>query len=436
MKNNKYMQEFMKYAFLNVLGMIGISCYILADTFFISRELGAAGLTALNLAIPVYNLIHGSGLMLGMGGATKYSIMKSREDERVNNTFSNTIYISAIFAALFVVAGIIGSEYITNILGADVKTFDMTNVYIKVLLLFSPAFILNDVLNCFVRNDGNPKLAMLAMLTGSFSNIGLDYLFVIVLKMGMFGAVFATGCSPLIGIFILSRHFVKKENKLKLKKIKPDFRLSKVCMLLGIPSLVTELASGIVIIVFNMLILHLKGNVGVAAYGVVTNISIVIISVYTGIAQGSQPLLSRAYGEGNRIKLNKTLKYGITMVTFVSLFLYAVVFVFAEQITWIFNSEQNSIMQGIAVNGIRLYFTSIIFAGINIIMAMYFTSIEKIVPSYIISLSRGFVIILPITLFMSTVWKMTGIWLAVTVTEVIVGMIGLGLYIMNQQKGL
>ena len=76
MKNENLLKVFAKYVSLNVLGMIALSCYILADTFFVSKALGAAGLAALNLAIPVYNFIHGSGLMIGMGGGTKYSIYK------------------------------------------------------------------------------------------------------------------------------------------------------------------------------------------------------------------------------------------------------------------------------------------------------------------------------------------------------------------------
>ena len=80
MKVKTLRREFFQYVILNICGMIGLSCYILADTFFISNGLGANGLTALNLAIPIYSFIHGSGLMFGMGGATKYSIYRGQKD--------------------------------------------------------------------------------------------------------------------------------------------------------------------------------------------------------------------------------------------------------------------------------------------------------------------------------------------------------------------
>lgn len=93
MNTTSCLKEFLKYTTLNVMGMLGISCYILADTFFISKGLGANGLAALNLAIPVYSFIHGCGLMLGMGGATKYSIYYSQKKmNNANIAFTNTIY--------------------------------------------------------------------------------------------------------------------------------------------------------------------------------------------------------------------------------------------------------------------------------------------------------------------------------------------------------
>lgn len=102
MKNTACFKDFVKYSSLNVLGMIGLSCYILADTFFVSKGLGANGLAALNLAIPIYSFINGIGLMLGMGGATKYSIFKSqKEKEDANCAFTITVLTAFLFSVVF-----------------------------------------------------------------------------------------------------------------------------------------------------------------------------------------------------------------------------------------------------------------------------------------------------------------------------------------------
>lgn len=180
--------EFVRYASLSALGTLGTSCYILADTFFVAKGLGTAGLAALNLAIPVYNLIYGVGLMLGMGGATKFAVSASQgEREAGNRAYAMALLLAGIAAVAFVAAGLLFPAEIARLLGADEEVFDMTRTYLQVLLLFAPAFLLNAVLVSFVRNDGNPRLAMLATVGASLSNVVLDYLFIFPCGMGIFG---------------------------------------------------------------------------------------------------------------------------------------------------------------------------------------------------------------------------------------------------------
>lgn len=430
MKNKSQFKEFARYSTLNVLGMIGLSCYILADTFFVSRGLGENGLTALNLAIPVYSFIHGSGLILGIGGATKYSIFKSnKENKNANTIFTNTLCLATVLSIGFVLIGIFLSKSLTTALGADSDVFKMTNTYLQFILIFAPAFIINDVLICFVRNDNSPKLSMYAMLGGSLSNIILDYIFIFPLQLGIFGAVFATGLAPIISMLILSLHRIKRKNQFHFIKIKPSIKIARNTLSLGFPSLVTEVSSGIVIIVFNMIILNLIGNVGVAAYGIVANLSLVVVAVYTGIAQGIQPLISKSYG-GNDIKSIKLIfKYAMITMSIISFILYLIIFFLADPIAKIFNSENNLVLQSIATNGLKLYFMAVIFVGFNIILPMLFSSMEKAFLAQIISLLRGLVVIIPMAFILSALVGLTGVWLAFPITESLVSILGVILYL-------
>lgn len=434
MKVKTLRKEFFQYVILNICGMIGLSCYILADTFFISNGLGANGLAALNLAIPIYSFIHGSGLMFGIGGATKYSIYRGQKEyKNADKSFSNTICIMSILAVIFVLTGIVFSEKLTKLLGADKDVFHMTKTYLQVILLFTPAFMANDTLICFVRNDGNPKLSMIAMLAGSFSNIILDYIFIFPLNMGIFGAVLATGLAPVISLIVLSQHWFSKENQFHLIRINPSFSLTGNIISLGVPSFITEMASGIVMIVFNAIIVHLQGNIGVAAYGVVANLSLVVISIYTGLAQGTQPILTRVYGYGERDSQKQILKYALKTMLVISCSIYLFFLLSASSIVSVFNSEQNVQLQRIAVTGLKLYFTAIPFVGFNIIISTYFTSTEKALPAQIISLSRGFFIIIPMAFFLSFLLKMTGVWLSLPITECFVTLTGIALYIKSER---
>ncbi len=427
--NTSTFREFVRYASLNVLGMLGMSCYILADTFFISQALGPDGLTALNLAIPIYSFIHGCGLMLGMGGGTRFSILKSqREHQQANRVFTNVLYLAAVFATLFVLTGLFGADGLSVLFGAQGAVRSMSTIYLRVILLFAPAFLANNVLLCFVRNDGAPHLSMAAMIGGSLSNVVLDWVFLFPCAMGIFGAVFATGLAPIISMMILSPHFFRKKNQFRPVPCAPSGKAVWRIVASGVPSLVTEVSSGIVIIVFNGLIMNMEGNIGVAAYGVIANLSLVVIAIYTGIAQGIQPILSRNYGMGNQKSLLEILRYAMISMLVISFLVYGAVWMFAPQISAAFNSQGDPTLQAIATNGLKLYFIACPFAGCNVVLSMYFTSIERPLPAHVISLLRGFFLIIPLAVLLSAVWKMTGIWCAFPVTEFLVSLLSIWLF--------
>lgn len=418
MREQSVRREFFRYVIFNILGMLGLSLYILADTFFIANGVGANGLAALNIAIPVYSLVHGTGLMLAMGGGTRYSICKSQEhDKEADVIFTNTVCLVMLSALFYVFCGLFFSSRIACLLGADSDIFHMTRIYIKVILLFSPAFLLNDVLVCFVRNDGNPKLSTAGMLLGSMFNILLDYIFIYPMRMGIFGAVLATGFAPMMSMLVLARHWMTKKNRFHLVLAGLHGKNVLRCMAIGVPSFVTELSSGIVIIVFNLIILKLNGNVGVAAYGVIANLSLVVIAIYTGIAHGSQPLISRFYGRKQPDMEKRVLRYAICLIGGISIFFYALLFLFAVPITNMFNNEGNQKLLEITVWGLKVYFIGIPFAGFNIVLSVYFASREQPEPSQIIALLRGLILIVPMAFWLSELLDITGVWLAFPVTE-------------------
>ncbi len=429
------MKDFIRYVTLSILGTLGVSCYIIADTFFISKGLGVAGLTALNLALPVYNVIFGIAQMLGMGGATKFSILKGmRHHEEANLYYSQTMMLAVVSSLFFVGIGVVGAKSLAELLGANEETLELTTIYLRMLLLFTPAFMVNSSLQYFVRNDNAPKLVMFAQIFGSFANIVLDYIFIFPLNMGMFGAILATCLSPMISIAIMSIHWIQKKNTFRL--IWKHWRGQNIgqIMSLGFPSLLGQISGGIVIVVFNMLILGIEGNVGVAAYGVVANISIVVTALYTGLAQGMQPLLSTAYGTQDHIAIKKTMNYGYVTMAGISLLMYAVLYFFATQVTTVFNSEGDVILQEIAESGLKIYFLSNVFLGFNTVVATYFTSVERALPAQVLSILRGLIFIIPFAFIMSSLWGMNGIWISFPATEAVTAILGSFLYLKMIKK--
>lgn len=433
--DNKVFKKFIKYVSLNVLGMIGLSCYILADTFFIANALGATGIAALNLSISVYSVIHGTGLMLGIGGATRYSILMTQNNKRkANEVFSTCIKLGILIGTIYASIGVFGSKALAIILGADASTLPLTKTYLMTILCFAPFFIMNNIILAFVRNDNNPKLSMIAMLTGSLSNIILDYIFMYPLNLGMFGAAFATGLAPIISLVILSTYFIRKKNGFRFVNTRIIWSTTINIFSIGLSAFITEISSGIVLITFNLIILGITGNIGVAAYGIIANIALVVIAIFTGIAQGIQPLISKAYALGKHKAIKKVLEYAVLTSILISILTYLGMVFNADKIIKIFNSEKNIEIEQIARVGIGIYFIGFLFAGINIILTMYLSATEYVKDAFIISIARGCLLILPLVLILSHIFGMGGVWMAFVCTEAIITIAALAKSINNKRS--
>jgi len=409
------MKTFLRYASLNTLGMLGLSLYILADTFFIAADMGADGLAALNLAIPVYSLIHGMGLLLGAGGATRYTFLKEQGRAKdADAAFTHSLFSAWGCGLICLLMGLTLSRTFAGCLGAEGDVLLMTDTYLKVILLFAPGFMTNQVMLAFVRNDGGPQFALWGMLAGSFGNIILDYVFIFPLGMGILGAVIATGLAPLISLAVLSPFFLKKRNTFSLCRCRPALKTLRRITALGLPSLITELSSAVVMFLFNALMLSLCGSTGVAAYGVVANLALVVSALYTGVAQGMQPLASRAYSRGETTR--PLLRCGLGTVLTLSALIYTALFLNSEGAASLFNSQGNAALQALAVQGLQLYFIGCPFAGCNILFSLYFPAVDKPAQGQTASLMRTLLLI-PFAFAGASLWGVTGLWLSFPLAE-------------------
>ncbi len=417
---NKTLNEFAKHVSASIISMIGLSCYILADTFFISLDMGKIGLAALNISSPAFSIVFALGMLFAVGGSIKFAIHKgARELHEANNVFTHTFTIVAIASCIFIILGASASGPIATLLGADAQTYDYSKTYIQVILCFAPFFMYNTVFQNFVRNDGGPRLAMIAMISGNLFNIVFDYILIFPAKMGMLGAALATGISPIISLMIMGIFFfARKKNTFMLIKTKISPKISFNIAALGLPSFLSELSTGIVMIITNKLFYDIYGNNdGVAAYGIIVNITYVVSAIVNGVAQGSQPLISFNRGEGSYHRIRKVLKYAFTTIFTLAIVLYATVAAGAEVFTSIFNTENDPNVQAIAPFGMRLYFLYIVVGCINILLSGYFSAMGKALYSQIITLIRCYAAVIPLLFILTEIGGATGLWLVLPANE-------------------
>ena len=182
----------------------------------------------------------------------------------------------------------------------------------------------------------------------------MDWVLMFPLKMGMAGAALATAASPIVGMGINALHFRKKTNTLCFRWHKPTFKLLAHVSAVGVSGFIGEIAGGMTTMVLNFLILGLSGSIGVAAYGVVANVAIVATAIFSGISQGSQPLLSDAYSRGETGQVRQVLMMSILTALTLSVLMIVCFEVFAEPLVAVFNSEHDPVMADLACQGMRL----------------------------------------------------------------------------------
>ena len=410
-------KQFFKYVSQNIFGLLGTSCYILADTYFISQAAGTDGVTLLNLCLPIYNFIFAIGAMVGLGAATRYAILRAQGDERCQRYFSNAIFCACALSVPFLLAGIFAPGSLLRLMGGDAEIVALGIPYARIFLMFTPFFMCNYIVSAFVPNDGDPSLAMVATLSSSLFNVVFDYIFMFPMGLGLAGAALATAVSPIISISICSRHFFKKENSVQFVRQRPSARLLGQSCQLGISGFVGEMSSAVTTTVFNLLLLRLAGNVAVAAYGVVANFALVATAIFNGVSQGAQPLVSQCYGKRDRAGVRKLLGLGSGTALALAVALYLVVFGFTDALVAIFNSENSALMARYAFTGMRIYFIGYLFAGFNIVSSGYLSAVNRPTEASITSISRGVVAIVACSLVLSALFGMNGVWAAFPASE-------------------
>lgn len=408
---------FFKYLVPSVGGMLGVSLYVLGDTMVVGRGIGSTGLAALNISIPMINVFHGLGLLFGMGASTAISISRGRGDEeQVNNIFTIAMILSLLTGIVFTLVRVFFLDELTTLLGASRETFEMSRDYLGVLMTFSVMFLLNYTLTVLVRNDGNPNLSMWGMLTGSIINVILDYVFIFIFDWGMAGAAFATAISPMLGLLILSFHFIKKKNKLSFTKIKLKLSILKRIASNGFASFIVELSSGIVIFIFNIVIIKLTGDIGVSAYSIIANLSLIATAIFTGVGQAIQPIISVNFGAGKINRVYEAGKLAIYTSLIIGILFYLSGILFPEILVSVFSKGDKELLE-ITVKGIRIYFLSFIFMGVNISLTSYLQSKEYVKSSMTISLLRGFIFTIIFLLILSDIFGLTGVWITLPLAE-------------------
>ncbi|MGL4426136.1 MAG: MATE family efflux transporter, partial [Cetobacterium sp.] len=379
------------------------SLYVIIDGIFVGRGVGSLALGAVNLVVPISILFFGIASMFAVGGGTLISENFGNGNIKKGVAiFRETLLF--LFILSFILSGIffVFSKEIILFLGASDAILELADTYLKYYVVFCIPNIIGISLSSFIRNDSNPKLAMVATVSGAGLNIILDYVFIFILNWGIKGAAIATGLGQILTVLIILLHFLFKKGHLSFGKS----RLHKENILnfirIGFPSFFMEITFSIIVFCMNIAILKIGNENQMSSFGIINYLTTIVYMLLLGLSFGIQPLFSFNHGANNSEKVSQFYKFTILSSLAINSVYFVTLYFFGYEIISLFTKDV-SILRETYV-GLCLFNVSFFVIGINVIQSGYYQAINDPGKSNIISFMRSFVFF-PVTLFFSSkVW--------------------------------
>ena len=407
------------FSFPSIIMMIFMSLYTIIDGFFVSRFVSSDALSAINIAYPAMSVVIAIGVMLATGG----SAIVSRKIGEKNYEEANSIF-SFIFCIVFFIGLVIAlicflfSEQIVKFLGADGVLIKLSSDYLKIIMVFSPISALQLLFQSFFVTAGKPNLGLFLTIIGGIFNIIFDYIFIVVMNMGIVGAAYATSISyfiPAIGGLVF---FYFNKKGLSFKNFKFNFNILFQTIINGSSEMVTHISESIITFLFNVYMLKFAGSDGVAAITTALYVEFLMNALFLGFTIGVAPVISYNYGAKNNLFLKEIIKKCIIFVFVFSIIIFIVSFIFSDFISIIFFIKDTNVYN-ISSYGLKVFAISFVFSGSNIFVSGIFTALENGKISAIISFSNLFFTLLGI-LLLSFIFEIKGLWISIPFAEFLV----------------
>jgi putative MATE family efflux protein len=427
--------KLIKFTLPTIAMMIFTSIYGVVDGVFVSNCVGSDAFAAVNLIMPIIMILGSVGFMIGTGGSAIVSkTLGEGKKEKANEYFSMLVYLCVVSGVILSVIGIIFTGPIAVLLGAKGSIAKDCVTYGRTVFFMLTGLFLQNAFQSFLVVAEKPKLGLFVTLLAGFTNMFLDFLFVYVLRFGVFGAALATGISQFVGSVIPIIYFAGgKNNVLKLTKCRFNKDIIIKTCINGSSEMVTNMSMSLVNILYNMQLMKYIGTNGVVAYGIIMYVGFIFVGTYMGYAVGSAPVISYHYGAGNKDELKNLFKRSLTIIIVSSVVMTLIAEIIAGYLAGIFVSYDNNLLE-LTTEAIRIYAVSYLISGINIFASSFFTALNNGVVSAVISFMRMFVFQVVMILFLPVVLGISGIWTAVIAAEVLSVVISVMFLVKNRKK--
>jgi MATE family, multidrug efflux pump len=393
---------FLRFALPSTLGLLAITTASIVDGMFVGHFVSSDGLAAINLLIPYLSLIFGLALMIAIGGAVRCGHFLGQSlENKASCVFSQCLVVVLLIGVSFMLLSWCLDQTILKWLGTPDTLIPLILPYFHIISAVLVVQIFTMVQYYFIRQDNGQRLATTALVTGAIMNIALDALFIIHFDMGLTGAAWATAIAQGVQLVILLGYFVRQDRSLHWSWPDDWTELGKVSFN-GLSECINEISGGLIILLLNwMLVTHLDVD-GIAAFAVINYLIFVSLMLYYGIADALHLLISHNHGAGYSHRILQFFATAAMMVLIISLSLVLLLLLMPQWLTSLFLNEASSSTHTLSVTYIELVWPLFLINGVNVILSIYLTALQKPWPSMLIALSRG--LVLPVCLLLLLGW--------------------------------
>lgn len=427
------LRNIMKFALPTIAMSLFMSFYTMVDGLFVSNLIGTSALSAINLSAPVISFVTAISTMLATGGSAV--IMKKvgeKKQQEANENFTFLIVVNVIIGLIMCLVGYACMNFIFSKMNVSVEALQYAKDYLGHYLLFTIPILLMNNFSLYLIASAKSSVSFICSVAGGIVNIILDYVFIKVAGMGISGAAIATGLGYSVTTIVGFVIFCNRKNLLHFTKPCLCFSVLKKAVSNGCSEMATSLVTGITTLFFNWTMLKYVGENGVAAITIIMYVLMFVSSLFSGYSYGVAPMISYYYGEQNHGKLKKLIRKSIKIIMVISLISLTVSLIITKPLVSIFARPDNPVFE-LAVTGNRICSIALLFIGFNIFSSGMFTALNNGIISAILAFSRSFIFMVISLLVLPLLFKITGIWLATPVAELLAILLAVSMFVKYKQ---
>lgn len=428
---------FGRYFLPTLFGMLSISAMTTIDGIFVGHAVGADGIAAINICVPILMVVTGLALMMGAGCSVVASIHMAQHKlkaARINVTQA------WIFATIVILAMIIPVMLFPSALGRMLGSSDALLTLVREYMLgFMPGELFGvwaALLLFVIRLDGSPRLAMWCNVVSAVANIFLDWFMIVYMGWGLWGAAVASALSMTIGGIIAMWYMLFAARQLRPIRLKWSRRsllysvrnIGYQCTI-GLSALMGECTMAVLALIGNYIFGSYLGDPGIGAFGIACYYTPFVYMIGNAVAQSAQPIISFNYGTGDGRRVSSTLRVALLAAVVCGASASAAFMLLPEQLVELFIDRSEAAFP-LAVKGFQLMALAFVFFIVNLTLIGYFQSIERVRSAMVFALLRGLFFLVPCFIVLPMAFGETGIWLALGMSEMLT-MLGIIAYMVR-----